>query len=210
MLETRAYKISISDNYLYITNYGYTFSDYCVDRIDLNTRELVKGLFLQSNKGSQLEKNKKNAVHILAIDEKTPLYVAAREYPKFNLYFCNEDEVLKTFSSPSLYKKRMPKPKQIVVKGDRKTWGLSAFVSLDYSKSKGLIFALTTRGWTELAEEKKLDRYILIFDEEGNTLCEHKITPYEGGENKICFDEKNNILYYFSPTGIKKYKLEYK
>jgi hypothetical protein len=212
MLETRAYKISISDNYLYITNYTYTFSDYCVDRIDLNTRELVKGLFPLSNQGSQLEKNMKNAVHILAIDEEAPLYIAARQYPKFNLYFCNEDEVLKTFSSPSLYKKRLPKPKRIVVRGDRKTWGLNAFVSLDYSKSKGLIFALTTNGWGELAEEKKLDRYILIFDEEGNTLCEHKITPYEGGENKICFDEKNNILYYFSSESMKirKYKLEYK
>jgi hypothetical protein len=57
-----------------------------------------------------------------------------------------------------------------------------------------------------------LDRYILIFDEEGNTLCEHKITPYEGSEDKICFDEKNNILYYFSSESIKirKYKLEYK
>lgn len=209
MLETRPYKISISDDYLYITNYGYTISDYCVEQIDLNTRKLVRGLFLKSNKGSQFEKNKKNAVHILTIDEKTPLYVAARQYPKFNLYFCNENEVLKTFSSPSLYKKKMPKPKQIVVDGDRKIWGLNTFVSLDHSKSKNLIFALTTNGWPELAEDKKLDRYILIFDKDGNTLCEHKITPYEGGENNICFDEKNNILYYFNQSSIRKYKLEY-
>lgn len=208
MLEIRPYKISISDDYLYITNYQYTISDYCVDRIDLNTRELVKGLFLVSNKGSQLEKNTKNAVHILSIKDKTPLYVAARQYPKFNLYFCNEDGVLKTFSSPSLYKKKVPKPKMIKVRGDRKIWGLNTFVSLD--NSQNLIFALTTNGWGELAESKELERYILIFDKDGNTLCEHKIIPYEGGENNICFDEKNNILYYFSPTGIKKYKLEYK
>ena len=68
---------------------------------------------------------------------------------------------------------------------------------------------MTLNGWGELAEAKKLDRYILIFDEQGNTLCEHKITPYEGGEDKICFDEKNDILYYFRYNGIKKYKLEY-
>ena len=210
MLETRPYKISISDDYLYITNYGYTYSDYCVEKIDLNTRKLVKGLFPLSNKGSQLEKSLKNEVHIIAIYEKTPLYVAARQYPKFNLYLCNEDEVLKTFSSPSLYKKKLPKPKRIVVRGDRKIWGLNAFVSLDYSKSKNLIFALTTQGWPELAESKKLDRYIIIFDEQGNTLCEHKIIPYKSGESKICIDEKKDILYYFSPTGIKKYKLEYK
>lgn len=207
MLETRPYKISISDDYLYITNYHYTYSDYCVDKIDLNNRNLVKGLFPKSNKGSQLERGGKNAVHIVAVEEKAPLYVAARQYPKFNLYLCNEDEVLKTFSSSSLYKRKLPKPKRIVVNGDRKVWGLNAFVSLDYSKSKNLIFALTLNGWGELAEAKKLDRYILIFDEQGNTLCEHKITPYEGGEDKICFDERNDILYYFRYGGIKKYKL---
>jgi len=209
MLEIRPYKIFVSSNYLYITNYGYTYGDYCIERIDLDSLKLARGLFNISDKGNQLEINNKNTVQILVIDEKTPLYVAAREYPKFNLYFCNENEVLKTFSSPSLYKKQLPKPERIVVRGDRKIWGLNAFVSVDYSKSQNLIFVLTTNGWGELAKTEKLDRYILIFDRDGNTLCEHKIIPYEGGENDLCFDEKNNILYYFSPAGIKKYNVKY-
>ncbi|MBS3742216.1 MAG: hypothetical protein KGY74_08860, partial [Candidatus Cloacimonetes bacterium] len=124
------------------------------------------------------------------------------------LYLCDKNNVYKTFSSPFLHNKKLPKPKTIIRKGKKKTWGISAFPSIDYSRENNLIFALTTMGWRELAEENDLFRAVIIFDEEGNTLCEHKIEPFKGGEDSICFHEASNTLFYFSYGCIKVYKIK--
>lgn len=206
-LEFRPYRLFLSLNYLYITPYCSAI-DFCVGRIELNSDELIEGLFEPSKKGSFLEENKQNTLFTVNINENENKFFVTRNYPDFTIYSINSEKIEKAFCNPALINKKLPKPEFIMFENDKKVWGICAFSDLEYSPSMNLLFTLTTLGWTELAKKKGLNRYICIFDEEGNTLCEHKILPYNSGEDSIVFDEKNLIIYYATYNSIWKFKIK--
>lgn len=205
-LEVRPYRLFLSSDYLYITPYD-SGIEFCIGRIDLNTDELIDGLFEPSKKGSLLEKNARNKLFLVKIDSNENKFFVTKNYPDFSIYSVNSGNIEKTFCNPALHKKKLPKPEFVIRENDKKVWGISAFSDLEYSPAMKLLFTLSTLGWTELAEKKGLNRYICIFDEEGNTLCEHKILPYDSGEDSIVFDEKNLIIYYATYNSIWKFKI---
>ncbi|MCK4654759.1 MAG: hypothetical protein KAU01_09975 [Candidatus Cloacimonetes bacterium] len=205
-LEFRPYRLFLSLNYLYITPYDSAI-DFCVGRIDLNSDALIDGIFEPSKRGNLLEKKARNKLFTVNIDENENKFFVTCNYPDFTIYSINSENIEKAFCNPALIKKKLPKPKFIMFENDKKVWGISAFSDLEYSSSMNLLFTLTTLGWTELAERKSLNRYICIFDEEGNTLCEHKILPYNSGEDSIVFDEKNFVIYYATYRSIWKFKI---
>ncbi|MCD4818795.1 MAG: hypothetical protein K8S23_08900 [Candidatus Cloacimonetes bacterium] len=206
-LDFRPYRLFLSLNYLNITLYDSTI-DFCTQRIDLNYDKLIDGLFEPSKKGSLLEKKYRNMLFTINTNEKESKFFVTRNYPDFTIYSIKSGNIEKAFCNTALLKKKLPKPKYKIIENDKKTWGIMAFSDLAYSPSKKLLFTLTTHGWAELAEKKGLNRYICIFDENGNTLCEYKILPYNGAEDSLIFDEKNLIIYYATYDSIWKLKIK--
>ncbi len=208
-LPFRPFRISISKNYLFVTPYfSLPQEDYIISGFNLNTLKFDKGLFKPIDKGTNLEKSVRNNILIAPVYSANKDYFVVKGYPNFNIYHIVDGKIVKTFTSPAFKKKILPKPKFIYRNNDKKIWGLNAFCDLIFDEKTELLFALTTNGWKELAEKEKIGRYILVFDKNGNTLCQYQITPYEGGENSLCFDSQNMILYYLGGSSIRKFKLK--
>ncbi len=207
-LPIRPFKISLSKEFLFITPYfSLPIKNKIIEVVNLKTRKLEEGILASSETGTDLEKNFKNNVLIAPINYSDNDYFITKSYPNFNIYRLKNNQIIKTFTAPDLRNKIISRPSYIYKNNDRKVWGLNAFVDIIYDNDKKMLFVLTTSGWAELAEKLNIDRNILVFDQEGNLLCEHKIRPYGGGENNICFDSKNNVLYYLASSYIKKFKL---
>ena len=195
-LNHRPYRLFVSDKYLYVNNYAPSIIAPCISKIDLETYRIEEGLFTPSKKGNWLEQDLLNGVFIEEIDEEKGLFVATRTYPTFNLYFCNEHEILKTFCSPYLAKiKKFPKPKIVYDDGNRCQYSLVAYDDIFFAGDSGLIYTISTTG--KAAYDLNIDSYISIYDLEGNTLCEQKVPP-SSSETSIVIDEENDFLYYFN------------
>ncbi len=205
-LPFRPAKIVCSKKYLYITPYDLPYEDIPY-RIDIKSKTKQKGIFHISNIGNNFEKLMRNKIYIAPFNNTENTFFVVKNYPNFNIYKIVNKKIIKIFCSPDLKGKKLPKPTLIYKNNDKKIWGLSAFADIIFDSNDKLLFTLTTVGWKELAQKLKIHRYILIFDDNGNTLCEYKISPYEGGENSICYDSKNKILYYISSHYIKKFRI---
>jgi hypothetical protein len=202
-LPIRPFRIAHSENYLFITIYDMAYGDKAVYAIDLNDRENHYGLFSPSNIGTRLEKEKRDRIMIAPIDDKDEHFFFTKSYPNFNIYEFKEEKIGRVFTSPSLVGIKLPKPELVIRENDRRLSAVLAFSDIHYEED--MLFVLSTLGWSE---KLQIGRYIIIFDRDGNTLCEHKISPYDGGENIIRFDSQNDVLYYFRFGQIRKYKLE--
>lgn len=205
-LDFRPYRMFLSENFLYLNHYD-SPTEYCIERIDLNSSEQIEGLFKPSGKGDFLEEEARNKFFIANSNEEENKFFIGRNHPNFTIYEVNSGKIQKAFCNPLLNKKKLPKPEYFIFENDKKVKGIYSFSNWEYSHSQKLLFTLTTLGWYELVEKKGLDRYICIFDEAGNTLCEHKILPYGGEENNIIFDEKNSVIYYATYGNIWKFKM---
>jgi len=203
----RPSKIVIYSNELFITSYDSPYNEFVLYTIDLDSYK-ANGLFALSKLGTQFEAQLRNQIMVAPL-AKNHNFVT-KNYPNFNIYELKDDTILLTFTSPSLKGHKLPKPEMIIRDNDRRVWGLSAFTDLIYDDKTNLLFVLTIRGWEELAEKLCIDRFILIFDQAGNCLAEYKFPNYGGGENSLCFDSKNEILYYIGFDHIKKFKLNWR
>ncbi|MBN1970916.1 MAG: hypothetical protein JXR48_10700 [Candidatus Delongbacteria bacterium] len=202
------FKITTLKNRLFVSRYHGVESEsgHMGIEINLDTKEISELFEYKKNTNEYLEQFLQTVIKVTPIDD-TFFYVV-RDYPRFNVYKCDKEKVVNTFTSSKLANVRLPKPEQMYINGNKHVKSIVAFKDTYYSKGRDLLFYLTTDGSSSLVKELDLSSYILIFDGSGQLLAEWRHEDYTNNERTaIIYDEVNNYLYFFAGDEIKKFEL---